>query len=320
MGYLNEVELVDKSRLDYTIQLLKKLINGKIDTETFIEELSKKQDIINSTNKLPAKFIEGLAIVAKTGSYDDLLDKPFIPVRTSELINDIKFITLQEVSDIIGEEKARAIAEEMRLNSIISSEAERAKSSEEALEASISNEKTERVEEIGRIENLISDEVERAEGKEEELSSSISNEKTRAEGKEAELKTLIEAEVSRAEGKENELELSLNTEKGRIDTINQTITTIEGDIDDLNERVDDIDGVIDEKLVPIETKLNTIEEGAQENIIESISVNNKPVSVVGKNADITIEENDSISNEEIEEIWNTAIPTAFKNVNWNNID
>lgn len=315
MGYLNEVELVDKSRLDYTIQLLKKLINGKIDTETFIEELSKKQDIINSTNKLPAKFIEGLAIVAKTGSYDDLLDKPFIPVKTSELINDIKFVTLREVSDIIGEEKARAIAEEMRLNNFISSEVKRAKDSEEALEASINNEKTERVEEIGRIENIISEEVERAEEKEEDLSSSINNEKIRAEGKEAELKTLIEAEVFRAEGKENELESSLDTEKGRIDTINQTITTIEGDIDDLNERVDDIDGVIDEKLVPIETKLNTIEEGAQVNVIESISVNNEPVSVVGKNVDITIEECESISNEEIDEIWNPKVPLFSGHLN-----
>lgn len=223
MGCKNDIKLVDESRLRYAIDLLKDLIDKKI----YPEELAK---------------------VAKTGSYNDLLDKPFIPVKTSELINDIKFITLREVSDIIGEEKARAIAEEMRLNSIISSEAER------------------------------------AEEKEEELSSSI------------------------------------NAEKERIDTINQIITTIESDIDDLNERVDDIDGVIDEKLVPIETKLNTIEEGAQANIIESISVNNKPVSVVGKNVDITIEENDSISNEEIEEIWNTAIPTAFKNVNRNNID
>lgn len=38
-----------------------------------------------------------LSLVAYSGSYDDLVDQPFIPTHTSELVNDAKFITIIEV-------------------------------------------------------------------------------------------------------------------------------------------------------------------------------------------------------------------------------
>ena len=38
-----------------------------------------------------------LSLVAYSGSYDDLVDQPFIPTHTSELVNDAKFITIMEV-------------------------------------------------------------------------------------------------------------------------------------------------------------------------------------------------------------------------------
>ena len=46
-----------------------------------------------SNNKMPVSYIDGLATVATTGDYDDLIDKPTIPTATSQLTNDSGFIT-----------------------------------------------------------------------------------------------------------------------------------------------------------------------------------------------------------------------------------
>lgn len=54
---------------------------------------STKQDVINASNKLSAQYVSGLATVATTGDYDDLIDKPAIPTATSDLTNDSGFIT-----------------------------------------------------------------------------------------------------------------------------------------------------------------------------------------------------------------------------------
>lgn len=54
---------------------------------------STKQDVINASNKLSAQYVSGLATVATTGDYDDLIDKPTIPTATSDLTNDSGFIT-----------------------------------------------------------------------------------------------------------------------------------------------------------------------------------------------------------------------------------
>lgn len=44
--------------------------------------LDDKQDTITSTNKLSASLVDGLSIVATSGSYNDLTDKPTIPTIT----------------------------------------------------------------------------------------------------------------------------------------------------------------------------------------------------------------------------------------------
>lgn len=44
-----------------------------------IPDISGKQDIITESNKLSASLISGLAQVATTGDYNDLLNKPDIP-------------------------------------------------------------------------------------------------------------------------------------------------------------------------------------------------------------------------------------------------
>ena len=44
-----------------------------------IPDISGKQDIITESNKLSASLVSGLAQVATTGNYNDLLNKPDIP-------------------------------------------------------------------------------------------------------------------------------------------------------------------------------------------------------------------------------------------------
>lgn len=49
-------------------------------TTTYVDNgLATKQDVIDSSNKLPASNVSGLATVATTGSYNDLSNKPTIP-------------------------------------------------------------------------------------------------------------------------------------------------------------------------------------------------------------------------------------------------
>ena len=52
--------------------------------KSLIEELNQRVLEIND-------FINGLSLVATTGVYNDLLDKPTIPTKTSELVNDSGF-------------------------------------------------------------------------------------------------------------------------------------------------------------------------------------------------------------------------------------
>lgn len=43
--------------------------------------------------KIPASSVDGLSTVATSGSYNDLINKPTIPTKTSQLTNDSGFIT-----------------------------------------------------------------------------------------------------------------------------------------------------------------------------------------------------------------------------------
>lgn len=55
-------------------------IGGSLTDQTDLKNaLDAKQDLIDSSNKLPASNISGLAAVATTGDYDDLSNKPTIP-------------------------------------------------------------------------------------------------------------------------------------------------------------------------------------------------------------------------------------------------
>lgn len=70
--------------------------SGVVDLGTVLtahQDISGKQDKITSSNKLAASLVSGLATVATSGSYNDLLNKPTIPTKTSELTNDSGFIT-----------------------------------------------------------------------------------------------------------------------------------------------------------------------------------------------------------------------------------
>ena len=64
-------------------------------------ELATKQDVIDTNNKLQASYISGLANVATSGSFDDLLNKPVIPevpTKVSGLENDAGYITSAALS------------------------------------------------------------------------------------------------------------------------------------------------------------------------------------------------------------------------------
>ena len=55
-------------------------IGGSLADQTDLKNaLDAKQDLIDSSHKLPASNISGLATVATTGDYDDLSNKPTIP-------------------------------------------------------------------------------------------------------------------------------------------------------------------------------------------------------------------------------------------------
>lgn len=51
------------------------------------------QTLLSATNQLPVAYVSGLANVATSGSYNDLINTPSIPTATSELTNDSNFIT-----------------------------------------------------------------------------------------------------------------------------------------------------------------------------------------------------------------------------------
>jgi len=69
-------------------------ITGNLSDQTDLNTaLSGKQDTIDASHKLSASNISGLATVAISGSYNDLINKPNIPTATSDLTNDSGFIT-----------------------------------------------------------------------------------------------------------------------------------------------------------------------------------------------------------------------------------
>lgn len=75
--------------------------NGTIDLGTVAGTLNTTLTASQTTNA--SESLSGninLHKISKTGSWDDLLDKPFIPLSTSQLSNDKGFITSADVSSI----------------------------------------------------------------------------------------------------------------------------------------------------------------------------------------------------------------------------
>lgn len=69
-----------------------------------IPDISGKQDIITESNKLSASLVSGLAQVATTGDYNDLLNKPTIPtIDTSNLAKLDTANTFTKGQTITGE-------------------------------------------------------------------------------------------------------------------------------------------------------------------------------------------------------------------------
>ncbi|MCR5194650.1 MAG: hypothetical protein K6B71_03985 [Alphaproteobacteria bacterium] len=65
---------------------------------TNIQNLQRdKQNNIDADNKLSYQYVDGLATVAHSGSYNDLTNKPTIPTAVSDLTNDTGFITSAQV-------------------------------------------------------------------------------------------------------------------------------------------------------------------------------------------------------------------------------
>lgn len=93
------------SQNDFTDELKDKLDaiddgTGLKETVTAAQKASwtAKQNAIDSSNPLPASLVSGLSQVSISGSYTDLSNKPSIPSKTSDLVNDSDFQTGTQVS------------------------------------------------------------------------------------------------------------------------------------------------------------------------------------------------------------------------------
>lgn len=77
--------------------------SGVVDLGTVItahQDISGKQDKITSTEKLPASLVSGLATVATSGSYNDLIDKPTVHDTTyTKLIGSVNFTVTPYTND-----------------------------------------------------------------------------------------------------------------------------------------------------------------------------------------------------------------------------
>ena len=102
--------MIDKNELNYLINRMKKEAGGTGslggDTQISFTEASSRQNLV-SGEKLPVlfgkikKFFSDLKAVAFSGSYQDLTNKPSIPQAVSELSNDKKYQTAEQVTAAI---------------------------------------------------------------------------------------------------------------------------------------------------------------------------------------------------------------------------
>lgn len=79
-------------------------ITGTLSDQTDLADaLAEKQDVIDSTHKLSASLVDGLATVATTGAYGDLSGKPTIPENDDTTIS----LNTQDKLQAIGVKEAR---------------------------------------------------------------------------------------------------------------------------------------------------------------------------------------------------------------------
>ena len=64
-----------------------------------VEEQDAMERKVESLQDLITGGLDGLPDVALSGSYNDLSDKPTIPENMSQLVNDVGYITAQQVQD-----------------------------------------------------------------------------------------------------------------------------------------------------------------------------------------------------------------------------
>ena len=99
--------MINKNELNYLINRMKKETGGTGslggDTQISFTEASSRQNLV-SGEKLSVlfgkikKFFSDLKTVAFSGSYQDLTNKPSIPQAVSELSNDKKYQTAEQVA------------------------------------------------------------------------------------------------------------------------------------------------------------------------------------------------------------------------------
>lgn len=84
----------------------------EVDISSITDGLQKE---LNNDNKLSCDFIDGLATVSVSGSYNDLSDLPDIPVvptKLSEFENDSKFITKDSLEEHTNNSDVHVTADE----------------------------------------------------------------------------------------------------------------------------------------------------------------------------------------------------------------
>lgn len=88
-------KFTDKWEYEYTLN------NSSFTAEQWSAINSEITPSLVNTIKDNATVLNSLSKVAKTGSYIDLIDKPIIPTKTSELTNDSDYTTSEDIKTVI---------------------------------------------------------------------------------------------------------------------------------------------------------------------------------------------------------------------------
>ena len=101
---LSSIYPSDYTRLSTTLALSSEIVEGL--SNQINPQLSTIAGLVEVETARLDELSTSLATVAKTGSYNDLSDKPNIPTKVSQLQNDSGFVTSSEVDTKISEATA----------------------------------------------------------------------------------------------------------------------------------------------------------------------------------------------------------------------